>query len=273
VGDRIRIESLADSDLDRELVVQPDGTVTLRLLGQVVAAGRSTEDMRRLLEERYKRYYKVPAMTVTPLQVNTQLEDLRDTVDSRFGAGGQSQNAFVSPDGTVQLPAMGSVSVQGLALNETKMEVNARYEAVVHGIEVTPMLVQRAPRFVYVLGQVTRPGRYDLVGPTSVMQAIALAGGEVSGGNLRNVIVFRRAEDWRLMATKVDIRGAIYGHRPAPTDEIWLRDSDIVVIPKMPIQVAADAVRLLMTDTVYAAAPILTDTFFLTGNSSLSFAP
>ena len=40
------------------------------------------------------------------------------------------------------------------------------------------------------------------------MQAMALAQGWNNGGNLRNVIIFRRAEDWRLIATKVDLQGA-----------------------------------------------------------------
>ena len=215
VGDHIRIESMADEDLDRDLVVQPDGTVTLRFLGPIVAAGRTTEYLRELLE--YKKYYKVPTITVTPTQVNTKLQDLRDTVDSRNGAGGQSRNATVNPDGSIQLPAVGSVSAQGLTLDELKMEIDARYEAVVHGIEVTPVLLQRAPRFIYVVG---RPGRYDLVGPTTPIQSIALAEGSLNGANLRNIVVLRRAEDWRLLATKVDVRGALYGHRPIPSDEI-----------------------------------------------------
>ena len=47
VGDRIRIESLADENLDRELVIQPDGTITIRLLGQVMAAGLTLDDLRK----------------------------------------------------------------------------------------------------------------------------------------------------------------------------------------------------------------------------------
>ena len=40
VGDEIRIESFADPNLDRTLIVQPDGTVgTLRLLGQIRRPG------------------------------------------------------------------------------------------------------------------------------------------------------------------------------------------------------------------------------------------
>jgi len=255
VGDQIRVESLTDENIDRDLIIQPDGSITLRLLGQVRAAGRTVDQLRSHLEEKYKKFYKVPAITVTPLQVNTKLEDLRATVDAREGQGGQSRSARVTPEGTVQLPAIGSVPAQGLTLDELKREVDERYRAEVEGIEVTPVLLSRAPRFIYVIGEVRVPGRYDLNGPTTVMQAIALAGGWNNGGNLRQVVVFRRGEDWRLMATKLDLQGALLGKRPSPADEIWLRDSDIVVVPKSPILLAADFVELVFTRGIYGVVP------------------
>ncbi|MCA9152429.1 MAG: polysaccharide biosynthesis/export family protein, partial [Planctomycetales bacterium] len=162
VGDKIRVESLQDDNLDRELVIQPDGTITLRLLGQVAAAGMTIETLRANLEKLYTKYYKEPTITVTPVQVNTKLEDLRSTVDNRQGVGGQSVRTSVSPDGTVQLPALGSVPAQGLSLDELKAEVDERYRMIVDGIEVTPVLLTRAPRHIFVLGEVRSPGRYDL---------------------------------------------------------------------------------------------------------------
>ncbi len=262
VGDQIRVESLADEKLDRELEIQPDGTIPVRLLGQVMAAGRTTDQLRRDLEKRYKKFYRVPSITVTPIKVNTRLEDLRATVDRRAGAGGQSTQVTVTPDGTVALPGLGSVRAQCLTLDELGAEVNARYASLVDGIEVTPVLTQRAPRFVYVLGEVAQGGRFEMVGPTSVMQALSLAQGWNVGGNLNQIVVFRRAHDWRLMATKIDIRGAVFGKSPIPSDEIWLRDGDVVVVPKSPVKSVVDAIDLLATRGVYAVVPFLGDAFF-----------
>ena len=91
VGDEIQVESFTDPDINRNLLIQPDGTITLRLLGQVHATGRTVTQLRDALEELYKKYYKIPAITVTPLKVNTKLEDLRAVIDRRAGIGGQSQ--------------------------------------------------------------------------------------------------------------------------------------------------------------------------------------
>lgn len=262
VGDEIRVESVTDPLLNRDLVIQPDGSITLRLLGQVRATRRTVAQLRDEIEHLYEEYYKTPAITVTPLRVNTRLEDLRATVDSRFGFGGQSRLARVTPEGTIQLPAVGSVPAQGLTLDELKRELDERYARFVDGMEITPVLTQRAARYVYVVGEVKTPGRYELTGPTTAMQSISLAGGWNYGGNLWNVVVFRRGDDWRLLATRLDLRGPLYGKRPCPADEIWLNDSDIVVVPKTGILVANNVIDLLFTHGLYGIVPFNTVTSF-----------
>ena len=58
------------------------------------------------------------------------------------------------------------------------------------------------------------------------------------------------------MATMVDLRGAIYGRRPVPADEIWLSDSDIVLVPKSPIKVVDEVIEQVFTRGIYAAVPL-----------------
>jgi len=98
------------------------------------------------------------------------------------------------------------------------------------------------------------------------MQSVALAGGWKHGGNLREIVVFRRTDDWRLMATKLDLRGALLGERPGPSDELWLRDSDIVIVPKSPVQRLDDFIDLVFTRGVYGVIPL---TFSVTRASLL----
>lgn len=256
VGDQIQISSAIDDSLNQtDITILPDGTISLSLIGQIRAAGKTVADLQRELNDKYTKYVKNPAIVVKVLQGETPLQDLRDSVDARAGNGGQSRNATVSPDGTVQLPLVGSVPAIGLTLEEMGREVNARYRMRLRGIEVTPILIERAPRFIYVVGEALQPGRFELTGPTSAMQAVALAGGFTPGGNLRQIVVFRRDQNWRLSATKLDLAGGLYGRKPHPSDEIWLRDSDIVLIPKKPIQRFSEAVNLYLASSLYAIFP------------------
>lgn len=258
VGDEIRVESFTDPELNRDLIIQPDGTITLRLLGQVEATDLTVEQLAAKLEEQYKQYYKVPAITVTPLVVNSKLNDLVASVDARYGQGGLIRPARVTPAGNIALPVLGTVYVQGLTLPELQEELNQRYQEVIEGIEVIPVLVARAPRFVYVLGEVANPGRYELSGPTTVMQAIAMAGSWNVGSDLRQVVVFRRGDDWRLLATRLNVGPALHGNQPCPAGEIWLSDSDIVLVPKSPLLRADDFIELSFTRGIYGVFPLQT---------------
>ena len=255
VGDVIHVESLGSPNLDRQVTIQPDGMVTMRILGQVPAAGLSLEELRKSLESRYLRYVREPAISITPIKLNTRLEELRASVDQRYGTGGQGVYVHVTPAGYIQLPSIGSVPAQGLTLAEIKREVEARYNRRFHGIEVTPVLDRRAPRYVFVIGEVRTPGRFELEGPTTAIQAIAMAGSWNVGADLKRIVVLRRDECWRLMATQLQLCGALHGNRPCPADEIWLRDWDIVTVPKSSLLVTDDLIQLLFTRGLYGVVP------------------
>ncbi|HTQ39743.1 MAG TPA: polysaccharide biosynthesis/export family protein [Pirellulales bacterium] len=261
VGDVIQVDSFTDPNLNRELVIQPDGTVTLRLLGEVRAAQLTVQELREKLDNLYSKYYKLPSITVTPIKVNTKLDDLRNTVDARAGSGGQGRPAKVTPQGTIDLPGLNNIPAQGLTLDELKQEIDLRYkdQLGIEGIEVTPILTQRAPRYVYIFGEVNTPGRYSMEGPTTLMQAISLAGSWKIGANLREIAIFRRGDDWRLMATVVHMQSTmLFNHQPCPCGEIWLDDSDIVMVPKSPILMVDDLVNLYFTRGLYSVLPFST---------------
>ncbi len=259
-GDSILIESIADPELNRGslengLVIQPDGTITVRLLGQIRAAGMTIDQLRDLLDEEYKRFYPKPAIDVTPVRTNTLAEDIRASVGGQSGFSQQSVTVTVMPDGKVRLPGIGEVCVQGFSLNEMKREINLRYREIVVGLDTEPILAQQAPHFVHVLGEVGNPSRVQLDGPTTVLGAIASAGGHQPTGNLRQVVVFRRAEDWRLISTMLDLQGAIYGKRPTPADEIWVRDGDVIIVPSRPIVRFDNWVQQVFTNGIYGVIP------------------
>ena len=259
-GDTLLIESLADVDLSRGtlengLEIQPDGTITVRLLGQVKADGLTVQQLRDVLEEQYKKFYDEPSIDVTPVRTNTLAEDIRNAVGGQSGFNQQAIDITVMPDGKVRLPGIGELCVQGFSLSELKKEVNLRYGEIVVGLEIEPLLQQQAPHFVHVLGQVSTPNRIALDAPTTVLSAIASAGGHLAGANLRQVVIFRRADDWRLVSTMLDLQGAVYGKRPTPTDEIWLRDGDVVIVPPKPIIVFDNWVNQIFTNGIYGGLP------------------
>ncbi len=271
VGDEIMVEtypqeldSIRRGDLanGRGLQIQPDGTIVLPYANKIYAAGHTIEEVRQDIEKRLtdpntgKFQPGAVEVVVTPLKTNTRLEDLRSAVDARFGTGGQTRTATVTPEGTVQLVGIGTVPAQGLTIPELETEVNARYVDIFGpGVQVSVILRQFAPRFVWVAGEVVQPGQYQVNQPVTVVQAIALARGFNNGGNVREIVVFRRDDNWQLMATRLDVRGVFVGKTPYPSDDIWLRDNDVVVVPKGPILRADDFINLVFTRGFYSVFP------------------
>jgi polysaccharide export outer membrane protein len=259
IGDVVAISSEqyeALNDLDQ--TIQLDGAIQVRGIGSVIAANKTVMQLQNEINEKAQRmagFKNSPEVLVKPINTETKLQDLIRTVDATAGLGGLSRSVTVSPDGTIQLPGIDSVPAMGLSLTELSAEANARYAREVEGLEVTAILNARAPRFVYVMGEVRQPGQIALNGPTTVMQAIAQANGWGSGANLRHIIVMRRDKNWQLIATKVDLSGAMWGHRPNPSDDLWLRHSDIVLVPKNAGQRIADFVEVYFNRGLYGIFP------------------
>ena len=260
VGDKIMIESGADENVKRDVEVMPDGRVSLYLLGYIHVAGLTIPEVSDMLDDLYvrKRLIVDPKVTVTGVEVNTLLKDVQSTVDARQGAGGTGVTVPVMPDGTINLVSLPRpICCQGLSVMELQTEINARYREQVGGLTVTVALDTMAPKYVYVMGEVGSPDRYQLEGPTRVSQALALAGGPRLSGNQRQIVVVRHTPQWGTIATRLDLRGFLLGKRPAPADDLWVRDQDIIIVPKHPIQRANDLINLLFTNGLYAALPEL----------------
>ena len=261
VGDQIMIESLSDpgnlnrGTLDRGIEVQQDGTISVRLLGRLHAAGLTMDQLAELLEKQYLKYYKKPGIDVTPVRTNVAVTDIQNAIGGIGGFNEQSITRLVTPDGMISLPKIGQFRAHGLSIDEIKQEANLRYKTVATGLDVEIALGAQAPHFVTVLGEVRTPGRFEMVGPTTALSALGLAGGRRPGGNLRQIVVFRRADDWRLISTVLDLRGAVLGKNPLPVDEIWLRDGDIVIVPTSPIQQFDNFVSLVFTQGIYGVVP------------------
>jgi polysaccharide export outer membrane protein len=51
------------------------------------------------------------------------------------------------------------------------------------------------------------------------------------------------------------VKGALYGRRPTPADEIWLNDSDVIVVPKTPLQATDEAINQLFVRGLYSVFP------------------
>lgn len=72
-GDKLRIEVYKDTQLSQSLQVRPDGKITLPLVGDVVAAGRTSMELRDSIATSLKEYIATPVVTVIVTETTPQV--------------------------------------------------------------------------------------------------------------------------------------------------------------------------------------------------------
>ena len=69
-GDVLDISVWREDDLQRQVLVLPDGTISFPLAGQIEAAGRTTEDVQATISQRLEKYIPGAVVTVSVLNVS-----------------------------------------------------------------------------------------------------------------------------------------------------------------------------------------------------------
>jgi polysaccharide export outer membrane protein len=85
------------------------------------------------------------------------------------------RGALISSDGTINIPLIGVVRISGLTSREASDLLSREYSRYIKNAHVTVEVLNKR---VYVLGEVRRPGRINIIEDTSnVLEAIANSGG------------------------------------------------------------------------------------------------
>ncbi len=71
VSDVVRVTVWKDPNLSTEGAVRPDGTITLPLVGEIVAAGRTAAELQAQVTERLSTFAKDAVVTVAVVAVNS----------------------------------------------------------------------------------------------------------------------------------------------------------------------------------------------------------
>lgn len=151
----------------------------------------------------------------------------------------------VDPGGRLLLPRVGPVSVLGLTLREARERVRRALGRVYAGLSRTPptigldlALLRARPIGVFVLGEVERPGFYQLSPGSGVLEALYVCGGPTVRGSLRSVRILRPGQ----AAREIDLYPVLLQGRPDTTEP--LREGDVVFVPvRLSTVVASGAVR------------------------------
>lgn len=176
-------------DLDKEVIVRPDGKVSFPLVGDIEAEGLSLSALDDTITEKLKDFIKSPEVSVMITQFGSGKQSSSELPFGKLEDA--SLTMVIPPGGKIDFPFVGEIMAGGLTLEQLKQKLTLKLSEYISNPEVHVAIQSFGGRKIIVLGEVTDPGVYLSTGRVSVMEAIALAGGYTRDAVLKNVVVIR----------------------------------------------------------------------------------
>lgn len=207
-GDTIRVTVYQNQDLTLETRINENGTISYPLLGSVKVGGLNVNDAEKAIATGLKdgNFVKQPQVSILLMTAAANQVSVLGMVNKpgRYPviASSNKLSEIMAMAGGI-IPGSGSdiVVVSGTRdgqafrkeVDFTKVFASSGSEADFELRNGDTIWVDRAPQ-VYMYGEVQRPGAQVLMRGTTVLQALANAGGLTLRGTQRGIKVHRRDE-------------------------------------------------------------------------------
>ncbi len=139
----------------------------------------------------------------------------------------RSITASVDSDGMVVVPQVGAIPVGGLTFSQTERVISDRLRLLLKRFEVHISLARLRTIKVIVVGEVGRPGAYELSSLASASNAVYAACGPTKNGSLRKIRVMREGK----LLTELDLYDLLVnGDR---SGDRRLQAGDVIMVPSI----------------------------------------
>ena len=152
--------------------------------------------------------------------------------------GDLSRQVQVRPDGRISLPLLGDISAVAKTPVQLTEEISAGLRTYMENPTISIMVKEVNSYQIYVLGEVSKPGKYPLKSKTTLLQGITVAGGFTAMAARNKIVVFRFSKDGegltKLKASYDDIvvrDGSNQNIELKPGDQIVVPSETMVVLP------------------------------------------
>lgn len=140
-----------------------------------------------------------------------------------------SRSVQVRSDGKISLPLMGEIQAAGLTPKQLEQDITARLQQYIAKPIVTVIVEQVNSKKYNILGQVARPGTYSLAQMSTVMDAIAAAGGLRDFAKQKDIYILRQIPNGGKSRIAFNYKGFITGKNL--DQNIQLEPHDTIVVP------------------------------------------
>ena len=140
-----------------------------------------------------------------------------------------SRTVPVRSDGKISLPLIGELTAGGETPLQLEQEIAKRLASYISEPEVTVIVQDSKSQKINILGMVAKPGTYLLTGSTTVLDAIAMAGGFRDFAKQKSIYVLRQGSDGKQERMPFNYKEVIKGKNP--DQNILLENGDYIIVP------------------------------------------
>jgi polysaccharide export outer membrane protein len=135
----------------------------------------------------------------------------------------------VRPDGKISLPLLNDVQAAGLTAMQLRDKVATALGEFMPNPEVSVIVNEVRSMRVSVLGEVQKPGVLQLRSSTTILEAIAMAGGFGTFASPSKITVFRRDPSGHTEKIRFNYNKAL--SNSSDETNITLKSGDVIVVP------------------------------------------
>jgi polysaccharide export outer membrane protein len=121
---------------------------------------------------------------------------LYNVPETEVGATPRKLEARISQQGDISLPLLGDIPAQGLTTSALEQRLQERYKKYLRDPQIGVFVKEYHSQRVSVIGEVQKPGVFELSGPKTLIDLLAMAGG-VNDKAGRQVYLFRQGPTGR----------------------------------------------------------------------------
>jgi polysaccharide export outer membrane protein len=140
-----------------------------------------------------------------------------------------SRSVPVRPDGRISLPLVGELQASGRTPLQLEHDIATKLRAYITEADVTVIVTQITSEKINVMGRVMKPGSYPLTGTTTILDALALAGGFQEFAKQKSIYILRSNPAGGQTRIAFNYKDVIKGNHPE--QNIRLQSHDTVVVP------------------------------------------
>ena len=140
-----------------------------------------------------------------------------------------SRQLPVRPDGKISLPLLHDIQAAGLTPMQLRDKLAAALAEFMPNPEVAVTVLDVRSYRISVLGEVQRPGVLQLKASTTILEAIALAGGFRDFASPSKIVIFRKDEQGNTQKIRFNYNRAV--GNSGDQQNVTLITGDVVVVP------------------------------------------